>query len=185
MMTTGGSSTAFSGSSTAVRPGATCRGTTVGSGRCRAGSTAGAGLAYGSTCWRRCRPWPMPRGGSAGSCTSWTARSFALGRSRGGFTTKIHLRCEGYGKPVIFTVTGGQVHDTRQVSALISRGAIRRIGRGRPRLRPAKLVGDKAYSSRSIRLALRRRGIIPVIPTKANERRQPDFDREAELAQEI
>ena len=103
----------------------------------------------------------------------------ALGRSRGGFTTKIHLRCEGYGKPVIFTVTGGQVHDTRQVSALISRGAIRRIGRGRPRLRPTKLVGDKAYSSRSIRLALRRRGITPVIPTKANERRQPDFDREA------
>jgi len=99
----------------------------------------------------------------------------ALGRSRGGFT--IHLRCEGYGKPVIFTVTGGQVHDTRQVSALISRGAIRRIGRGR--LRPTKLVGDKAYSSRSIRLALRKRGIIPVIPTKANERRQPDFDREA------
>jgi hypothetical protein len=87
----------------------------------------------------------------------------ALGRSRGGFT--IHLRCEGYGKPVIFTVTGGQVHDTRQVSALISRGAIRRIGRGR--LRPAKMVGDKAYSSRSIRLALRKRGIIPVIPTKS------------------
>ena len=76
-------------------------------------------------------------------------------------------------------MTGGQVHDTRQVSALISRGAIRRIGRGRPRLRPTKLVGDKAYSSRSIRLALRKRGIIPVIPTKANERRQPDFDREA------
>ena len=105
------------------------------------------------------------------------AEDEALGRSRGGFTTKIHLRCEGYGKPVIFTVTGGQVHDTRQVSALISRGAIRRIGRGR--LRPAKMVGDKAYSSRSIRLALRKRGIIPVIPTKANERRQPGFDREA------
>ena len=93
------------------------------------------------------------------------AEDEALGRSRGGFTTKIHLRCEGYGKPVIFTVT--EVHDTRQVSALISRGAIRRIGRGRPRLRPAKMVGDKAYSSRSIRLALRKRGIIPVIPTKS------------------
>jgi transposase len=101
------------------------------------------------------------------------AEDAALGRSRGGFTT--HLRCEGYGKPVIFTVT--EVHDTRQVSALISRGAIRRIGRGRPRLRPTKLVGDN--SSRSIRLALRKRGITPVIPTKANERRQPDFDREA------
>ena len=107
------------------------------------------------------------------------AEDEALGRSRGGFTTKIHLRCEGYGKPVTFTLTGGQVHDSMQVSALISRGAIRRIGRGRPRLRPAKMVGDKAYSSRSIRLALRKRGIIPVIPTKANERRQPGFDREA------
>jgi transposase len=107
------------------------------------------------------------------------AEDEALGRSRGGFTPKIHLRCEGYGKPVTFTLTGGQVHDSTQVSALISRGAIRRIGRGRPRLRPTKLVGDKAYSSRSIRLALRKRGIIPVIPTKANERRQPGFDREA------
>jgi transposase len=107
------------------------------------------------------------------------AEDEALGRSRGGFTTKIHLRCEGYGKPVTFTLTGGQVHDSTQVSALIRRGAIRRLGRGRPRLRPAKMVGDKGYSSRSIRRALRKRGIIPVIPTKANERRQPGFDREA------
>src|SRR4051794_12602817 len=32
----------------------------------------------------------------------------ALGRSRGGFTTKIHVRCEGYGKPVTFALTGGR-----------------------------------------------------------------------------
>ena len=107
------------------------------------------------------------------------AEDEALGRSRGGFTTKIHVRCEGYGKPVTFTLTGGQVHDSQPVTALIDRGAIRRIGKGRPRLRPAKLAGDKAYSSRSIRQALRKRGITPVIPTKTNERRQPDFDREA------
>ena len=75
------------------------------------------------------------------------------------------MRCEGYGKPVTFTLTGGQVHDSRQVTALINRGAIRRIGRGR--LQPAKLAGDKAYSSRSIRLTLRKRGITPVIPTKS------------------
>ena len=91
----------------------------------------------------------------------------ALGRSRGGVTTKIHVRCEGYGKPVTFVLTGGQVHDSQRVTALIDRGAIRRIGRGRPRLRPAKLAGDKGYSSRSIRLALRKRGITPVIPTKS------------------
>ena len=149
--------------------------------RCRAGFTAGAGRACGNACWRSCRPWPTPRGGSVGSCTSWTARSCAptstppgrepgagdeaLGRSRGGFT--IHVRCEGYGKPVTFALTGGQVHDSQRVTALIDRGAIRRIGRGWPRLRPAKLAGDKGYSSRSIRLALRKRGITPVIPTKS------------------
>ena len=87
----------------------------------------------------------------------------ALGRSRGGFT--IHVRCEGYGKPVTFALT--EVHDSQRVTALIDRGAIRRIGRGQPRLRPAKLAGDKAYSSRSIRFALRKRGITPVIPTKS------------------
>jgi transposase len=58
-------------------------------------------------------------------------------------------------------------------------GWIRRLGRGRPRLKPDRVVGDKAYSSGKIREALRRRGIGAVIPTKENERRQPDFDREA------
>ena len=107
------------------------------------------------------------------------AEDEALGRSRGGFSTKVHVRCEGQGKPVAVTLTGGQVHDSQQAVALIDRGAIRRIGRGRPRLRPAKVAGDKAYSSQSIRRALRKRGIVPVIPTKDNEPRQPGFDREA------
>jgi transposase len=58
-------------------------------------------------------------------------------------------------------------------------GWIRRLGRGRPRLKPDRVAGDKAYSSAKIREALRRRGIGAVIPTKENEQRQPDFDREA------
>ena len=95
----------------------------------------------------------------------------ALGRSRGGFTTKIHVRCEGYGKPVTFTLTGGQVHDSRQVSALINRGAIRRIGRGRPRLRPRRSGRRQGLQQpRASGEPLRQRGITPVIPTKANER---------------
>src|SRR3954462_13300356 len=195
MTTTARSSTASCGCSTAVRRGATCRDTTARWARCRAGSIAGAGRVCGTACWKRCRPWPTPRSGSAGNCTSWTARSYqhaagarkagrepgaedeALGRSRGVFP--IPVRWEGYGKPVTFPLPGGQVHDSQPVTALIDRGAIRRIGKGRPRLRPAKLAGDKASSSRSIRQALRKRGITPVIPTKTNERRQPDFDREA------
>jgi transposase len=50
----------------------------------------------------------------------------ALGRSRGGFTTKIHLRAEGLGKPVTFSLTGGRVHDSQQVATLMNTGWIRR-----------------------------------------------------------
>lgn len=61
---------------------------------------------------------------------------------------------------------------------LLERGAVKRLGRGRPRRRPKCVVGDKGYSSRKVRQYCRRHGIQPVIPTKANERRQPRFDRE-------
>jgi transposase len=50
------------------------------------------------------------------------------------------------------------------------------IGRRR---RPRRLAGDKGYSCERIRRWLRRHKVRPVIPTKANERRQGDFDKEA------
>ncbi|MCW0210943.1 MAG: IS5 family transposase [Achromobacter sp.] len=103
----------------------------------------------------------------------------ALGRSRGGFTTKIHVRAEGLGKPVTFALSGGQVHDSQMMEPLMTGGRVKRAGPGRPRSRPCRVAGDKAYSSRKIRAALRRRGIKPVIPTKANEKPDPFFDRDA------
>ena len=63
--------------------------------------------------------------------------------------------------------------------ALLDAGAVKRPGRGRPKLRPRRLAGDKGYSSGAARRALRRRGIGPVVPRKANERRDGRFDREA------
>lgn len=62
---------------------------------------------------------------------------------------------------------------------LVGAGWIRRMGRGRPRLKPDRLAADKAYSSGVIHRALRRRDIQPVIPTKSNERPEPAFDRAA------
>jgi len=41
------------------------------------------------------------------------------------------------------------------------------------------LAGDKAYSSKRIRTWLRRRHIVPVIPTRADERPNRSFDRVA------
>ena len=103
----------------------------------------------------------------------------ALGRSQGGFSTKLHLRAEGGGKPITVVLTGGERNEQIALEDLLDQGAIRRQGRGRPRLRPRKVAGDKGYSSPTARRRLRRRGIRPVIPTRSDQPRQPDFDRDA------
>jgi transposase len=79
----------------------------------------------------------------------------------------------------VVTVTAGQRHEQTQLRALLEHGSIKRLGPGRPRLRPARLGGDKGYSSRAVRYYLRSRGIGVVIPTRSNERRSPTFDRAA------
>ncbi len=57
-------------------------------------------------------------------------------------------------------------------------GAIKRGRRGRPRIRPDRVAGDKGYSSKKIRRYLRRRGIGAVIPRQKLERRTR-FDKVA------
>jgi transposase len=58
----------------------------------------------------------------------------ALGRSRSGFSTKIHAFCEGAGKPIGVEITGGQEHDSTQVENLLD-GVSIKGKRGRPRKR--------------------------------------------------
>lgn len=103
----------------------------------------------------------------------------ALGRSHGGFSTKIHLRCEGNGLPLTFLLTVGERHESVMFETLMGQGAVKRAGVGRPRLRPKRVVGDKAYSSGAIRRYLRRRGIRVTIPRKSNERHRGTFDKAA------
>lgn len=77
-------------------------------------------------------------------------------------------------------LTAGQRQEATQVPALLERGAVARPGRGRPRVRPDRAVGDKGYTGKPIRTYLRRRGIGAVIPRRKNEaRRGTHFDREA------
>ena len=79
-----------------------------------------------------------PSGGEQG-----TAEGEALGRSQGGFSTKVHLRADGHGRPITVVLTGGERHEQTALEALLDQGAIRRPGRGRPRLRPRAVAGDK------------------------------------------
>lgn len=101
----------------------------------------------------------------------------ALGRSVGGFSTKIHLRCEGNGLPLTFLLTVGERHEAVVFESLMQQGSVKRSGSGRPRLRPRRVVGDKGYSSGKIRCYLRRRGIRLTIPRKSNEQRRGKFDK--------
>ena len=82
----------------------------------------------------------------------------ALGWSKGGFTTKIHLRCDNNGRPITFLLTVGERHEAVVFEALMEQGAVAGKGGGRPRLRPQRVVGDKGYSSGKIRSYLRRQG---------------------------
>jgi transposase len=76
-------------------------------------------------------------------------------------------------------LTGGERNEQVALPALLDTGAVKRPGRGRPKLRPKRVAGDKGYSSRTARGELRRRGIKAVIPTRKGERRNGRFDKVA------
>ncbi|WP_156515278.1 IS5 family transposase [Dietzia timorensis] len=88
----------------------------------------------------------------------------ALGRSRGGPSTKIHQLVDGHGLPLVILCGPGQGGDSPMLAPLLDGLSVARDGPGRPRTRPDMLRGDKAYSSRATRRTLRNRGIKAVIP---------------------
>jgi transposase len=80
---------------------------------------------------------------------------------------------------MVFVLTVGERHEQPILRVLMERGAVKRAGRGRPRIRPDRIAGDKGYSSPKIRQYLKARKIDVVIPTKANQSLDPAFDGSA------
>ena len=68
-----------------------------------------------------------------------------LGRSGGGFSTKIHIRCEGKGKPITFLLSPGQRNESIFLEQLMELLSSKRIlvQIDRPRVHPERVVGDK------------------------------------------
>ncbi|MGW0760930.1 IS5 family transposase [Streptomyces sp. NPDC002814] len=113
----------------------------------------------------------------------------ALGRSRGGLTTKIHLAVDASFHVLAAVVTAGQRADAPVFTEVMDRIRVPRIGGGHPRTRPDHVLADRAYSSRQIRAYLRRRQIPHTIPEKRDQARHrmrrgtaggrpPGFNRE-------
>ena len=80
---------------------------------------------------------------------------------------------------MVVVLTAGERHEQPVLPLLMERGAVKRRGRGRPRVRPERVAGDKGYSSPAVRRYLKERRIGAVIPTKANEAPDPAFERGA------
>ncbi|MFF3973271.1 transposase [Streptomyces rubiginosohelvolus] len=78
-----------------------------------------------------------------------------LSRSRGGFTTKLHLAVEQGQKPMSMVVKAGQRGDSPQFESVLERVRVPRLGPGRPRVRPHRVRAEKAYASRKWLLSFR------------------------------
>lgn len=91
----------------------------------------------------------------------------ALGRSRGGFTSKLHCLADALGRPIAFHLTGGEAAGCKAYDALINL----------PEFEPDALLADKGYDADTIRADLANRMIKVVIPGRSNRRVTIDNDR--------
>ena len=162
-----------------------------------------------NSCCRSIRPWsapintpPEPAGHRSvpstrpiprtpqGACSNYTIlpaepADHALGRSRGGLSTKIHTLTDDRTRPVTVVLTAGQDGDNPQLVPLLDLHR-RQFPPGRaPRFR---LLADKAYSHPSTRQQLRRKRIKHTIPERQDQKdrrsakgarggRPPGFDK--------
>ena len=89
----------------------------------------------------------------------------ALGRSRGGFSSKIHIGVDALGNPLRFILTGGQRHDCTQAKALIDDFSFER------------LLADKSYDSDDILQLVDEKEAEAVIPPRASRIEQREYDK--------
>ena len=89
----------------------------------------------------------------------------ALGRSKGGFTTKIHALVDALGNPLKFILTAGQRNDITQAEALTEN------------VHNSVVVADKGYDSNAFIASLESKGCEVIIPPKRNRKVQRDYDK--------
>ncbi|OKO95230.1 transposase [Xenorhabdus eapokensis] len=84
----------------------------------------------------------------------------AIGKSRGGRSTKIHLAVDSYGLPVHFELSGGQTHDIVHAESLVAHSPTSDF-----------VIADKGYDSNVFRRFVEKRGSKTVIPYRKNSRK--------------
>jgi transposase len=95
------------------------------------------------------------------------AKNQALGRSRGGLTTKIHTLTDAEGRPLRFILTGGEAHDVTTAADLLDGQTADGI------------IADKAYDTNALREMIEEADIEAVIPSKRSRKVQIPHDAQA------
>ena len=103
----------------------------------------------------RVRRVPQKNGGQADQ---------ALGRSRGGFSTKIHVTVDGLGNPLRLSLTAGQRHDIIQAEDMIVDLSFDYV------------LADRSYTAHYFRDNIAASGAEAVIPPKRNAKHPHDYD---------
>ena len=93
-----------------------------------------------------------------------SAQEQALGRSRGGFSTKVHALTDALGNPLRFILTGGQNSDIGQAENLLAG------------IQAEAVLADKGYDADALLNTLKEAQIEAVIPPKANRTVQRPYD---------
>lgn len=89
----------------------------------------------------------------------------ALGRSRGGFSTKIHVAVDALGNPLRIRLTSGQAHDIKQAPQMLQ-GLITQ-----------QVIADRGYAAQTLIDEIVKTGAIAVIPPHARAKTKRDYDR--------
>jgi len=88
----------------------------------------------------------------------------ALGRSRGGFSTKIHACVDALGNPLRFLLTGGQRHDITQAEGLLADFDFERV------------IADRSYDAEEFLILIAEKEAEAVIPPRKNRKEQREYD---------
>lgn len=92
----------------------------------------------------------------------------AIGKSRGGLTSKIHVVTDGEGNAMNFIITEGNVHDSKKTQDLLD-----------PFIHPNEaILGDRAFDTDNIIEYIASKMAVAVIPPKKNRIIQREYDKE-------
>lgn len=90
----------------------------------------------------------------------------ALGGSRGGLNTKVHVIVADNGQPLAMTITGGNCHDNPQAKPLLEQIDIK----------VDTIIADKAYDADATRASIEAAKRTVCIPPKSNRKKPAAYD---------